>query len=165
MSDDPFRSTDFSLPLQKRIDAYFRSVTTSSEYHGFETFPLQQVRLLNYSTSTSQIFYTARVPVELCNKDGNMHGGAVTTLLDNLSSTALYTISKPGYWDSLGVSRSLYTIFHRGIPVDSKVRITCTVVAAGRRMVTLRAEILTEDGKLCATCIHEKVYTPPPSKL
>lgn len=164
MADDPFRSTDLSLTIPERIEACFRSVTTSSEYHGFETFPLQQVRFLSFSEETRSTTYSLTVPLALCNKDSNLHGGAATTLLDNLSSTALYTIQRSGFWDNLGVSRSLYVVFHRAVPAGTKVRIVCSVSAAGRRMGTLRAEMFTEqDGLLCASCVHEKVYSKPPS--
>lgn len=166
MVNDPFRSTDFTLPISKRIEAYFRSVTTSHEYHGFETYPLQQVELVSLSASSRQVVYRLIVPAGLCNKDSNMHGGAVSTLLDNLSSTALFTVSKTGFWDNLGVSRSLYVVFHRAIPVASKMRIVCSVAMAGRKMVTVRAEMETEaDGALCVSCVHEKVYLGPTVQL
>lgn len=169
MANDPFRSTDFSLTIPDRIAAYFRSVTSPHEYSGFETYPLQQVQLVSYSLPLRQTIYRLTVPVGLCNKDANLHGGAVSTLLDNLSSTALYTISKPGFWDNQGVSRSLYVVFHRPVPAGSKARIVCSVVNAGRKMTTLKGELILEsegeEDLLCATCIHEKFYTGLISKL
>lgn len=168
MANDPYRSTDFSLTIPERIAAYFRSVTISHEYHGFETFPLQQVEFVSYSEELHQTVYRLTVPVALCNKDANLHGGAASTLLDNLSSTALFTVSKSGFWDNLGISRSLYVIFHRPIPAGSKIRVVCSVVAAGRKMGTVKAEIVMEgdaEGLLCTSCIHEKVYMRLSSRL
>lgn len=165
MANDPFRSTDFSLSIPDRISAYFRAVTTSDEYHGFETFPLQQVQFLSYSEQSQQTVYSLAVPTALCNKDSNLHGGAASTLLDNLSSTALFTISKAGFWDNLGVSRSLHVIFHRPIPAGSKIRVVCSVAGAGRRMATVKAEMIMDEGEaagsLCTSCVHEKVYIRP----
>lgn len=65
----------------------------------------------------------------MCNKDGNLHAGAVLTIFDNLSLTALRTISKPGFWDGLGVSSSLSVWYHRSLPRGMVVRLQGRVVA------------------------------------
>lgn len=157
MANDPFRSTDFRLTIPERIHAYFQSLTQPDEYNGFETHPLQQVEFMSHSETLQQIIYHVNIPESLCNKDSMLHGGAATTLLDNLSSTALFTIAKPGFWDNMGVSRSLNVIFHRSVPAGSTVKVVCSVVAAGRQMATLRAEMrYAQDGRLCVTCVHDK---------
>jgi len=157
MAYDPYRSTDFSLTIPQRIDAYLRCLAYADDYEGFETHPLQQVQFLSHSTQLKQLIYLLVVPSSLCNKDSNLHGGAASTLLDNLSSTSLFTIAKPGFWDNMGVSRSLYIVYHRAIPQGSRVNVVCTVAAVGRKMATVRAELRrVEDGALCASCVHEK---------
>jgi uncharacterized protein (TIGR00369 family) len=157
MTQDAYFRTNFQLSIPDRIHAYLRSVTQPESYSGFETHPLQQVVFDSYSESRQELIYRLRVPASLCNKDGNLHGGAASTLLDNLSSTALLMIGAPGYWENMGVSRSLYVVFHRAVPSGSAVRVVCSVVAAGRKMATLRAELRTEQGALCVSCIHDKV--------
>lgn len=157
MADDPYRATDFSLTIPQRIEAYFRSVTDAKQYEGFETNPLQQVTFVSYSKELQQVVYRLVVPTSLCNKDAVLHGGAAATLLDNLSSTALFTTARPGFWDNMGVSRSLYVLYYRAVPAGSKVQVTCSVATAGRKMASLRAEMRTEEqGLLCASCVHEK---------
>lgn len=166
MAFDPYRSMDFSLTIPERLDAYFRSLVTPTEYDGFETHPLQQVEYVSHSEDLQQIVYSMNVPASLCNKDGNLHGGAASTVLDNLSSTALFTVARPGFWDNMGVSRSLHVIFYRPVPAGSRVEVICSVIATGKRMASVKAEIRTENGnKLCVTCSHDKVAPQNQVKL
>lgn len=165
MPIDPWRSMDFSIPIPDRIQAYLRSMTDLAQYDGYETQFFQHVSYKQHSESPPQMIYTMRIPSSLCNKDGNLHGGAASTILDNLSSTALFTIAAPGYWNDMGVSRSLNLMFYRPVPAGSKVNIICEVIATGKRMASMRAEIRTEDGKLCVTCVHDKVAGNPQVKL
>lgn len=166
MAIDPYRSMDFSLTIPERIKAYFQSLVTPTEYDGFETHPLQQVEFVSHSEELQQVVYSMSVPASLCNKDGNLHGGAASTVLDNLSSTALFTVARPGFWDNMGVSRSLYLMFYRPVPAGSRVKVICSVVATGKRMASMKAEIRTEDdNKLCVSCIHDKVAVQSQVKL
>lgn len=160
MAIDAYFSTDFNITLPERVQAYFESVNVngSGNYNGFETAPLQQVTFLSHSETSEQMIYRVTIPPSLCNKDGNLHGGAATTILDNLSSTALFAVAKPGFWENMGVSRSLYVVFHRPVPAGSVVNVICSVTAAGRQMASLRAEMRDDvDGRLCVSCVHEKV--------
>lgn len=157
MADDPYRSTDFNLSIPERIQAYLHSCTDTTKYEGFETLPLQQVEYLSHSVALRQVVYRLRVPKPMCNKDLRLHGGAASTLLDNLSSTALFTIARPAFWDNMGVSRSLHVLFYRAVPAGSEVQVICSVISAGRKMASLRAEMRTEaDALLCVGCTHEK---------
>lgn len=166
MAIDPWRSMDFTVPIEERIQAYFGSLTNPNEYDGFETHPLQQVSYVSHSENPPRIYYTMAIPVSLCNKEGNLHGGAASTILDNLSSTALFTVARPGYWDNMGVSRSLNLMFYRPVPAGTIVNIICEVIATGKRMASMKSEMRTEDGgKLCVTCVHDKVAGNPQVKL
>lgn len=157
MSLDPFYLTDCKLSIADRVRAYLKSVTDPATYSGFETHPLQQVTYISHSQYEQQIIYETTIPKSLCNKDDKLHGGAATTLLDNLSSTALLTIAQPGFWDNMGVSRSLQVTFHRAVPAGTKVRIVCTVMSAGKQMACLRAILASSRaGELCVSCVHDK---------
>lgn len=134
MTCDAYWKTDFTLSLDDRIRAYKASITADPTYTGFDTALLREIEYISSDPSTQTILYGFRVSDFMCNKDGNLHGGAVSTIFDNLSSTALYTISKPGFWDEFGVSRSLSVWYHRPLARGMIVRLRCRVVAAGRRM-------------------------------
>ncbi|KAH8762377.1 thioesterase superfamily protein [Hyaloscypha finlandica] len=163
MANDPYRSTDFTLTVEERIKAYYHSVTSDPKYCGFDVRPLSLLSLASISPTTPTVTWTFTVTSSLCNKDGNLHGGASSTIFDNLTSTALFTIGKPGFWDNLGVTRFLAVSYFRPIPQGTQVVLECEVVAAGKRMAQVRGTMRNDEGKVCASCLHEKVQTGGPS--
>ena len=100
--------------------------------------------------------YTMNITSAHCNKGKNLHGGMACIILDNLTSTALLTLAKPGFLDAGHVSRTITMSYVRPVPIGSKATIVCEVVAAGRNTANLKGEIQV-DGKTCVTCIHDKV--------
>ena len=83
----------------------------------------------------------------------------VGNLIPKGPTNPLFTIGKPGYWDNLGVSRSLSIWFHHPIPAGARIRLVVnTVVDAGQRMATVGSVMKSPDpdGKTCASCVHEK---------
>jgi acyl-coenzyme A thioesterase 13 len=162
MERDFYRSTDFALSHTERVKAYLASITADAGYDGFDKRLLQQVELLDVDLELSQTLYVFSVQDFMSNKDGNLHGGAVATLMDNLSSTALITIQKPGFWDNFGISRSLAVIYHRAMPESAELLIRCSVLAAGRQMATVKAVIEGQNGVIHASCVHEKFAAPAP---
>ena len=160
---DAYRETDFSLSLEERVQAYLASIIADAAYGGFDSGPLRHTEFIVVSAEHQTIQFNFRVLEFMCNKDGNLHGGAASTIFDNLSSTALFTIGRPGFWNNLGVTRSLSVVFHRPLPMNTSVILTSSVVSAGRRLADVQAVIKTLDGKVCATCRHEKVRVVTPS--
>jgi acyl-coenzyme A thioesterase 13 len=75
---------------------------------------------------------------------GNFHGGCCATIFDWTTTTALIPISRPGFWISLGVSRTLSVTCLRLIPKDEIVIIENGVVHAGRRLCMIPSPILNE---------------------
>lgn len=158
MAQDVYRVTNFRLSLKARIREYLDCLVADPDYSGFETRILKCVNFINEDTPEQLVLYDLRVAGFMCNKNGVMHGGAISTIFDNLSSTALLAISEPGFWHHLGVSRSLAIWFHRPLPVDMRLRLECSVVVAGKRMATVRAVLKDCEGRTCASCIHEKYF-------
>ena len=158
MTQDAYHITDFTLPLDRHIRGYLASISEDPSYTGFEAHLLRNVRLHETNPVRQQIVYEFDVAKFMCNKTGVLHGGAISTLFDNLSSTALFAISRPGFWHHLGVSRSIAVWFHAPLPESSKVRLSCRVVSAGARMATVCATMEDLSGKVCASCVHEKFF-------
>jgi acyl-coenzyme A thioesterase 13 len=143
--------------VDDRIRAYLSHVTCRPNYKGFDAEPLAQIDYVSASLSKASTTFKFTVDSSMSNMDGNLHGGAATTIFDNLTSTALFALDRPGAGDYLGVSRSLLVTFLRPLPVGTEVELVCKVVAAGKRLAQLRGAMKTIEGKVCATCIHEKV--------
>ncbi|KAI9934735.1 hypothetical protein MW887_000352 [Aspergillus wentii] len=110
----------------------------------------------------AQVSYLLTVAPSMCNFSGNLHGGCSATLVDMLSTAILLGISKPGHFAMGGVSRNLKVTYLRPVPVDSEIRVVCSVVHTGRRMALLKTEIFrTDTGNLCLLGEHEKANTDP----
>jgi uncharacterized protein (TIGR00369 family) len=73
---------------------------------------------------------------------GRMHGGVVSTLIDETMGWAVYHASK---W---GATARLNMRFRRPVYLDRRLRIEAWIVKARHRLIELRAEIHDEDGTL-----------------
>jgi acyl-coenzyme A thioesterase 13 len=162
MKSNSQRPLDSSLPIKERMQALLADLAHDSEDPSFATRTLHGVEFLSACRKTHSARYAFTVEPFFCNKSGNLHGGVASTFFDNLTTLALLTIAKPGYWDTFGVSRNLTMMFLRPIPVGIKVFVDCEVVAAGKRMVNIKSTMKTADGKVCAICLHEKAALERP---
>lgn len=156
MNRKAYRFTDLSVPLEERMQTLLNSPNRDPTMqvlippHSEESGLYQQAR-------RHRVCYTRlHCHTTLCNRDGTLHGGPACTLFETLTTSALLTIAKAGYWDTLGVSRTLTFNFLRPIPRSIQVSVDCEVVAAGKNMANLRGTMRTADGKVCITCIHDK---------
>lgn len=147
---------DLSLPLEERVRALLLYLVEDPQNMEFGTAVARGVELLSANQPSKSVHYMFTVVPKLCNKAGSLHGGAASTLLDTLTSTALLSIAKAGYWETLGVSRTLTVTFLRPLPLGTKVFVDCEVVAVGKSMANLKGTMKNADGKVCVTCIHDK---------
>lgn len=156
--------TDLSLAIEDRLQALLDILVHDTDHESFDTIKLGQVdlKLLSASQEKQSVRYAFNVTPSLCNRAGNLHGGAATSLFDTLTTTALLTVAKEGYWDSLGVSRTLTVTFLRPLPMGTKVFLDCKVLAAGKKMANLKGTMRTADGKICVICIHDKAAVESP---
>ncbi|KAL9617095.1 MAG: hypothetical protein Q9160_008085 [Pyrenula sp. 1 TL-2023] len=169
---DAILHIDFSKGPFERVQTLFKDLLNSDDDEDFATEPLRKnVRLISASavegTQKAQAIFELDVTKSLCNKAGNLHGGAACTLLDILTSMPLNIIATPGHLDAGNVSRTITMSYLRPVPAGTTVRVECDIVAAGRNTANLQGTIKTLDGKVCVTCVHDKVAfsTKPKSKL
>ncbi|KAI1456543.1 HotDog domain-containing protein [Annulohypoxylon moriforme] len=125
--------------------------------------------VFSHSSSLPHPSITFKFTVQPIHSNGidNLHGGCTSTIFDECTSMVLHLISKPGYWQYTGVSRTLNVTYLRPVPVGTTVHIKCDVLHAGRNLCALRGEMrsVTEDGQegpLLAICEHGKANTDPP---
>lgn len=150
--------------FENRVRQYLAHVVSRAEYQGFDVRPLSRVKFISLSPTQSCTKFEFIVDENMSNLDGNLHGGAATTIFDNLTSTALFTLDGISSWDALGVTRSLTVTFLRPLPLGASVELSCEVVAKGKKMALLKGTMRTVQGKLCAVCVHDK-FMPDLAKL
>jgi uncharacterized protein (TIGR00369 family) len=161
-----YNNPDLSSPIETRIKVLLKELASNPDYTGFDTGPLRQCKFISADAETQSTVWELHITPDLCNKGGNLHGGAAATILDTLTSTALLTIAKPGFLDAGHVSRSLICTYTRPVPMGTTVRVECEVVAAGKNTALVRGIIKTKDGKACVHCAHDKaVFKKAVAKL
>ncbi|KAJ9605816.1 hypothetical protein H2200_009665 [Cladophialophora chaetospira] len=145
-----------SLPLKERILALQKSLIDDPDFFGFDTYALKHCQPTLLDAKENFTKWSLVIGSELCNKGGNLHGGAAATLLDYLTSTPLLTIAKEGFLDGGHVSRTITMSYLRPVPLGEKVTVECEVHQAGRNTANILGKIYNEAGKLCVTCVHDK---------
>lgn len=112
------------------------------------------------------VTFAFTVEPEHTNGLGNLHGGAAASLLDFCTSMALVLVSKPGFWQTMGVSRTLNTTYMRPVPAGMEVLMHCEVLQVGKRLCALRGTMRRKsDGELLCVCEHNKANIDPDPRL
>jgi acyl-coenzyme A thioesterase 13 len=141
------------------------------------------LKLISASSSpVGKVTFEYKVHPTHINRSGNLHGGCTATLFDWCTTTAIIPISKPGYWQYLGVSRTLNVTYLRPIPEGEEVIIENEVIHCGKKLcMDSRTQIMVDmvptltgssaaikgvmkrksDGAVLAICEHGKVNVDP----
>ncbi|EEH06245.1 predicted protein [Histoplasma capsulatum G186AR] len=136
-----------------KIQSILNTASAYPETSSWDASCMKAVKLVKVEPSTVEFEFT--VTGRMCNSLGILHGGCSTTILDVLTSAAV--LSVPGSDPTLStLSRTLTVTFLRPIPVGTKVRVVVQLVAAGKKFVNFTGSLLTMDGKVCASCVHDK---------
>ncbi|KAI1327618.1 Thioesterase/thiol ester dehydrase-isomerase [Xylariaceae sp. FL0255] len=129
--------------------------------------------IISHSTKEPHPCLTIRLTIQPnhVNSLGNLHGGCSSTIFDICTTFVLQMISRPGFWQFGGVSRTLNVTYLRPVPAGTVVDVECEIVHAGQRLSALRGVVrkVNDDGSpglVLALCEHNKVNTDPsPPKL
>ena len=167
-----YYTLDFSLSPEDRVRSIWNDLADDPEYMGFDTVLMRNIKLISASIDPESGYgkteFEVTIPPSLCNKTGVLHGGAACTMLDNLTSTPLQCMAKPGFLDNGHVSRTIAMSYLRPVPAGATVKVACTAMAVGKVTANVVGVMRTLDGKVCVTCVHDKaVFTERrfPSKL
>jgi acyl-coenzyme A thioesterase 13 len=171
-SDDGSSEQDYLIngtPRQK-IEAWLK--LSAKDVHGhlksgdYMGTLLPHIRLHSIAHAQPRVTFTFTVRPEHCNRLYNLHGGCAATLFDFSTTMAILLANKPGFWQYLGVSRTLNVTYLRPIPEGQEILIENEIVQIGKRMCTLRGVMKRkEDGVVMAVCEHGKFNNDPEPKI
>ncbi|KAL1899970.1 hypothetical protein Cpir12675_001194 [Ceratocystis pirilliformis] len=85
-----------------------------------------------------------------------LHGGCIASLFDMLTGITLLPIQRPGFWEFLGVSRSLNVTYLRPAFAGQVLTIDCEVVSVGQRLAHIKGTMRNEEDKIIAMVAHDK---------
>ncbi|RSL40183.1 hypothetical protein CEP53_013537 [Fusarium sp. AF-6] len=109
--------------------------------------------------------FSYTVQPDNCNRLRNLHGGCAATLFDWCTTLPLALVARPGFWQGMGVSRTLNVTYMRPVPVGEEVLIDCEIIQVGKKLATLRGTMRKKsDNSLLSVCEHGKVNIDPEPK-
>ena len=97
------------------------------------------------------------VRVELTNRNGNLHGGAVMAFADDIGGAATIINLPEGMTTATIESK---TNFFATIPVGDIARAECTALHRGRSTMVWQTRITRGDGKLAAIVTQTQMVLP-----
>ena len=93
---------------------------------------------------------TIRIEPHHCNPTGNINGGVIISLADNLSTGA----ANRAYFDKTGERRFMVGVDLHAVMLANQqggsIRATSRVVRVGRRITVIRTEVHGDDNRLLA---------------
>lgn len=101
----------------------------------------------------------AELPVTeaLSNRNGNLHGGAIMAMADNLGGTATFLNLAPGQGTVTVESK---TNFFRPVDPGDTLRAITEPLHRGRKTQVWQTRLLRSDGKLVAMVIQTQMVLP-----
>ena len=112
---------------------------------------------MKFFTRDNVVFSRLKVPDHLCGWDRLVHGGVISTILDEIMSwTAIYLLRR------ITVTQSMRIDFLKPVTIGSSLAARGSIVStSGKHDVSAKGEIRTADGDLCASAQAEfKAFSP-----
>ncbi|KOS17969.1 Acyl-coenzyme A thioesterase 13 [Escovopsis weberi] len=129
---------------------------------------LPHIKLVSVDPSLPhpRVVFSFTTQASFSNRFHNLHGGAMATLFDFCTTMPLFLVNKPGFWQTLGVSRTLNVTYLRPVAAGTETLIECDILQIGRKICALRGVLRRKaDGQVLAVCEHNKVNVDPEAKL
>ena len=147
------------------IEDFIATLIAPKGYEGHDAALLRTIQIVDASLNP-QPMVKARVTItpSFCNGMGNLHGGATALIFDLVTSLPIPLIRREGFWEMIGVSRTLNVSYLDAVKEGQEVEVTGEIMKLGRKLVHLRGTMRSveadgEAGGIVATCEHGKVNT------
>ena len=101
------------------------------------------------------------VRADQCNHAGVLHGGVISTMLDEIMGMTLITVQI----DHLYVTINLHVDFLYGAKAGEKVTVTSEVYRVGKKIANVEAKMYNQEGKIVAKATSNLAATSIPIKI
>lgn len=125
------------LELAQRFVNY---IVASPSYQGHDSAILRAATIVSASHEpTPRVIARLEVTPSLCNRMGNLHGGATATIFDNCTTLPLALVQREGFWELAGVSRTLSVTYLNPVVNGEEVEVVAELVTISKRMGELES--------------------------
>ncbi|KAF7196494.1 hypothetical protein HII31_02222 [Pseudocercospora fuligena] len=139
------------------VEAFRAQYLAHTSDANFDRKMWEHLDIISASATKETVTFAISIPSVYSNHLGIVHGGAIATLFDGLTSSAMALLGPGLLWSGKEVSRSLHCKFLKPVPVEECIDANISVVHADSRTATIRGELRRgRDQLLLAECTHEK---------
>eukprot|EP01133_Synstelium_polycarpum_P013673 gene13673-16101_t len=124
---------------------------------GYDSAVLRKMNYDFFDPQKAMVQFSMTVVPELCNLMSNLHGGAIATIIDVVSSISLFAVDPDRMAPSVSVDLSVSYL--GAAPLNSKIIIQATALKNGRNLGFTDTTILNEKGMVLAKASHTKFNT------
>jgi acyl-coenzyme A thioesterase PaaI-like protein len=110
-----------------------------------------------FETAGGEVVGVFRPAAEHQGYPGRLHGGLISTILDEVLARAVMTGSRAETW---GVTVELNVTFRKPVPLDAECRVIGRVTSEGGRSFEASGELVLDDGGIAATATGRYVKMP-----
>ncbi|KXT13774.1 hypothetical protein AC579_6594 [Pseudocercospora musae] len=156
-SPHPRLSTMADKNALAAVEAFRAQYLARTSDINFDRKMWETLDIISASTTKETVSFAINIPIAYGNHLGMVHGGAIATLFDGLTSSALALLVPGLLWSGKEVSRALHCKYLKPVPIDERIDAYVSIVHADSRTATIRGELRRgRDQLLLAECTHEK---------
>ncbi len=129
---------------------------------GFDSIPLHNLLGLEFEAppeGATEAMVTMPVRHEAFGSTGNLHGGAIATLVDVACAVAAARASRFD-WERQSVVTADMHLRYLGRPRTDRVHARSKVVKVGRTLITVECKVVDDDGHVVATADFSSMIVP-----
>ena len=124
-----------SKPDPRGVILNFIDYMLDEDYAGHDAAILRKLKVpsASYKPTPCATFRISITP-DLCNKSGNLHGGATATIFDLCTTFPIFLARQEGFWETPGVSRTLNAAYLAAVKAGEEVEVEAEIVGIGKRL-------------------------------